>query len=653
MSFIKPGFPLKSDKPVLAGFLVFLTVLLLGAFIYWQRYLILHEERGREMRGIIQVIDNNISQVLKSSYSAALSQALLIGDNGEIHDFEAKAKQLLQANPYLDAIQLVPNGVITHVYPLEENKAALNYNILKDETRNKEAFRAIREKKMYFAGPFELKQGGLAVVGRLPVFIENEFWGFSAVIIKFKNLLEYAGFNKLNSEEYKFQFSKVDPDTGDIAYFLDEDVSSDAYSDEVLFTDGNWKIHIAPKNRYLPFLSLLPLGILLLFLAFWLKHLTIKVMQRPQRLQAMVDAQNIEIFNSNFRFKKIFNQAAVGMARMDTRTGTFIETNKRFRNFSGYSETEITGMNFKQLSHPEDIEENQKLMQKLLQGEIKEYSLEKRAIKKNGTVGWIKLTVSPLWNPGQEPSNHIAIIEDITKSKEAELQLTKSYKVLLDQNKRLVNFSYIISHDLRSHSTNIQSILDLYGMSELPEEKEHYVELLSKVTANLNQTLHHLNEVVSIQNSPNLKKENLNLQEFVNKTIENLSIQIREKKAAMIVDIPEDAKVYFNSAYLESVLLNFISNSLRFSDENRQPVIEIKAVDRDGKWTLHISDNGIGIDLNKNMEKLFGLYKTFTNRRDSRGIGLFITKHQVEAMGGEIEVDSTPGCGTTFKINFK
>ncbi|WP_324719596.1 PAS domain S-box protein [Salinimicrobium sp. HB62] len=653
MSSKKIGFPLKSDKPVLAGYLVFLIVLLLGAFIYWQRYRILHEERSREMRGIIQVIDNNISQVLKSSYSVALSQALLIGDNGEINDFEIKAKQLLEANPYLDAIQLVPNGVITHVYPMEENEAALNYNILQDETRNKEALRAIEENRMYFAGPFELKQGGLAVVGRLPVFIDEAFWGFSAVIIKFENFLKHAGFKELNSNDYKFQFSKVDPDTGNVTFFLDEDLSSDAYSEEILFTDGDWKIHIAPENEFVPFLSLLPLGVLFLFLAFWLKYRTIKVLKRPEKLQAMVDAQNIEIFNSNLRFKKIFNQAAVGMARMDTRTGTFIETNKRFRNFSGYSEKEIIGKNFRELSHPEDIEENQRLMQKLLQGEIKEYSLEKRAIKKNGTIGWIKLTVSPLWTPGQEPSDHIAIIEDITKSKEAELQLTKSYKVLVDQNERLVNFSYIISHDLRSHSTNIQSILDLYGMSELPEEKEHYVELLAKVTANLNQTLHHLNEVVSIQNSPNLKKETLDLQEFVNKTIENLSIQIREKKAEMIVEIPDGARVYFNSAYLESVLLNFISNSLRFSDENRKPVIEIRAIDRNGKWTLHISDNGIGIDLEKNMDKLFGLYKTFTNRRDSRGIGLLITKHQVEAMGGEIEVESTPGCGTTFKINFQ
>ena len=507
---------------------------------------------------------------------------------------------------------------------------------------------------MYFAGPIELKQGGLAVVGRLPVFIEDRFWGFSAVIIEFKNLLDHAGFNKKNTKDYDFQFSKVDPETGKASYFLDENLSPDAYSEAILFTDGNWKIHIAPKNQFASFVSLLPLGVLFLFLAFWLKHLTTKIMKRPERLQGIVDAQNIEIFNSNLRFKKIFNQAAIGMARMDTRTGRFIETNKRFRDFSGYSEKEITGMNFRQLSHPDDVEENGKLMHKLLKGEIREYSLEKRALRKNGTVAWIKLTVSPLWSQGQEPSNHIAIIEDITKSKEAEIQVNKSYKVLLDQNKRLVNFSYIISHDLRSHSTNIQSILDLYTMTELPEEKEHYIQLLTKVTANLNQTLHHLNEVVSIQNSPNLKKETLNLQEFVNKTIENLEIQIQEKKANMIVDIPSEAKVYFNSAYLESVLLNFMSNSLRFSDENRSPVIEIKARENDAKkWSLHISDNGIGIDLDKNIDKLFGLYKTFTNRRDSRGIGLFITKHQVEAMGGDIAVESALGSGTTFKINFQ
>lgn len=641
-------------KPVVAASLVFTSILLLGAFIFWQRYQILLKERNREMIHITQIIENNISQTLKSSYSAALSQALLIGDDGSIVDFEIKAEKLLEANPNLDAIQLVPNGVITHVYPLEENKKALNYNILADKTRKNEALQAIENGRMYFAGPIELKQGGLAVVGRLPVYIENKFWGFSAVIIKFENLIDQAGFNDLSSGNFEFQFSKFDPVTGKEIFYLEGDRPSHAYSENILLTDGNWKVYVAPKNNYATFISLLPLAALIFFLAFWLAHVTKKIIRRPELLEAMVEAQNIEISKSELRFRKIFNQAAVGMARMDTRTGRFIETNKRFREISGYSEKEITKLNYKQVSHPEDIEENHRLMKKLLKGEIREYSLIKRNIKKNGAIAWIKLTVSPLWQPGDEPTNHITIIEDITKNKEAELQLNKSYKMLVDQNKRLVNFSYIISHDLRSHSSNIQSILDLYAISDLQEDRDNYIQLLSKVTANLNQTLQHLNEVVSIQNNPHIKKEPLKLVDFVSKTIEHLEMRIKEKKAEVIIDIPDEAEIHFNSAYLESVLLNFLSNSLRYSDDNRNPVIRIKASLRDAdKWTLEISDNGIGIDLERNKEKLFGLYKTFTDRQDSRGIGLFITKHQIEAMGGEIEVESALGAGTTFKVNFQ
>lgn len=644
----------KFKKPAVTGFLVFVVVLLLGSFIFWQRYRILSEERNREMIGIIQDIENNISQTLKSSYSAALSQALLIGDDGQIFDFETKAPKLLEANPNLDAIELVPDGIITHVYPLEENREALNYDILADENRNEEALRAIDKRRMYFAGPFELKQGGLAVVGRLPVFIDNEFWGFSAVIIKFENLLEQAGFNELTRGDYQFQFSKYDPETGTENFYLEGEVPSHAYSENILLTDGNWKVYVAPKNKYAPFISLIPLAALTLFIAVWFGLLMKRLLKRPEKLEAVVEAQNLELYNSNLRFRKIFNQAAVGMARLDTRTGYFIETNKRFRDLSGYSEEEITKLNYKQLSHPNDNDENQMLMQKLLKGEIREYSLEKRALKKDGSIYWVKLTVSPLWQPWDEPTTHISIIEDITKSKEAELHLNKSYKMLVDQNKRLVNFSYIISHDLRSHSSNIQSILDLYRISDLQEDRDNYIELLSKVTGNLNQTLQHLNEVVSIQNNPDLKKEPLKLVDFVKKTTEHLEMRIQEKNATIKLDIPEEAEINFNSAYLESVLLNFISNSLRYSDENRSPEITIKATQREAdKWSLEISDNGIGIDLERNKEKLFGMYKTFTDRQDSRGIGLFITKHQVEAMGGDIEVESTPGYGTTFKVNFQ
>ncbi|MFD1094258.1 sensor histidine kinase [Salegentibacter chungangensis] len=642
----------KLKNPVVAGTLVFFSFIALGAFIFWQRYQILMEQRQSEMSGIIEMVEENIGQSLKSSYSAALSLALLIDDDGEIGDFENTAPRLIEANPILDAVELVPGGVITRVYPLEENSAALNYDILADSTRNEEARKAISSRKMYFAGPIKLRQGGTAVVGRLPVFIDNEFWGFSAVIIKLENLLRQAGLFGLTQDVYRFQFSKEDPLTGNEVYYLPGPVPDEAYSEYIILPDGDWKVYIAPKNPYRELASLWPLAAFIFILSLWMGWMMMRLLKRPHKLEELVEAQAGELYKSELKFRTIFNQAAVGIVRVDTGTGRILEVNRKFRELIGYSREELKNMDYRKLSHPDDIAENDLCMKKLLKGEIREYSLEKRSLRKDGSLAWIKLSVSPLWQPGEEPTSHISIIEDITEKKEAELQLNKSYQMVMDQNRRLLNFSYIISHDLRSHSSNIQSILDLYVISEKEEERRNYVELLKKVSVSLNQTLHHLNEVVSIQTNLDLKREPLKLIYFIEKTLDLLDMQIRSKNALVSLDVPPEAEVEFNPAYLESVILNFLSNALRYSDPERQPKVEVKAYKKDNNWVMEVRDNGIGIDLERNGSKLFGLYKTFSNRSDSRGIGLFITKNQVEAMGGEIQVESTPGKGTTFKVIF-
>jgi len=105
--------------------------------------------------------------------------------------------------------------------------------------------------------------------------------------------------------------------------------------------------------------------------------------------------------------------------------------------------------------------------------------------------------------------------------------------------------------------------------------------------------------------------------------------------------------------YLESILLNLVSNAIRYSNPDRKPVISITWSEENNIKTLQISDNGIGIDLEKYGDKIFGMYKTFSNNIDSRGIGLFITKNQIDAMGGNISVESEPNVGTTFKIYIK
>jgi len=140
--------------------------------------------------------------------------------------------------------------------------------------------------------------------------------------------------------------------------------------------------------------------------------------------------------------------------------------------------------------------------------------------------------------------------------------------------------------------------------------------------------------------------------EYILQAIQLLEEQINQKNVTVINDVPADIIVNYNPAYLESILLNFISNAIKYSSPERQPKITLSFFQENEDLILKITDNGIGIDLKRNGDKLFGMYKTFNNNADARGIGLFITKNQIDAMGGKVEVDSELGKGTSFKIYF-
>ncbi len=281
----------------------------------------------------------------------------------------------------------------------------------------------------------------------------------------------------------------------------------------------------------------------------------------------------------------------------------------------------------------------------------KHHAYEYRIEAKDGSIIWIRdsFTIEPSL---ENPEKIRGIMMDITAIKEAEDTLHQSYELVNEQNKRLLNFSYIVSHNLRSHASNIDGISALISNAETDEERSEMISLLRKVVVNLNDTLYNLNNIVNIQTSINMVREPLNLLEYVNNAIQTQEAQIVSKQAEVINEVSEDVFVYFNRAYLESVLLNLISNALRYSHALRKPVIKISCEPKGSGYMLSISDNGVGIDLSKNGEKLFGLNQTFHGNNDARGFGLFITKNQIEAMGDKIEVESTLGVGTTFRILF-
>jgi PAS domain S-box-containing protein len=257
--------------------------------------------------------------------------------------------------------------------------------------------------------------------------------------------------------------------------------------------------------------------------------------------------------------------------------------------------------------------------------------------------------------PGYEENYDQIILTtvDITDLKKSKEELSKSLEKLNHQNKRLLDFSYIVSHNLRSHASNIQSLTDLILSSKDMAEKNELIVYLHKVVKILGSSIDALNDVVTINSDVDVARQQVKLRDAIDKTVHVLSDKIRQKEAVILNNISKDITIYHNRAYIESILLNLISNSLKYSKQNVCPVVSITYNEENSEKILTVNDNGIGIDLEKNGHKLFGLFKTFTHNPDAKGVGLYITKRQIEAMGGRITVDSIVNVGTTFKIYFK
>ncbi|WP_223652543.1 PAS domain-containing sensor histidine kinase [Hymenobacter psoromatis] len=224
--------------------------------------------------------------------------------------------------------------------------------------------------------------------------------------------------------------------------------------------------------------------------------------------------------------------------------------------------------------------------------------------------------------------------------------------VTSQQNLRLQNFAYIISHNIRSHSANLTSLVQLLSEAKGKEQKTMFLQMLTTSTEQLADTIVNLNDIVTINNNVSKPKALRTLKTEIDKTLEALSVLIRQHHITVEVAVPPALTVTVVPAYLDSILLNLISNAVKYRALDRPAFIRLHAQATPGGVGLTVQDNGLGIDVVRYRLKLFGMYKTFHDNEDARGVGLFITKNQVEAMQGTIAVDSEVGVGSTFTIQF-
>lgn len=337
----------------------------------------------------------------------------------------------------------------------------------------------------------------------------------------------------------------------------------------------------------------------------------------------------------------------------DAEIPKIIYANPAFSKMSGYQSSEVLGKSPTLFKGPNsDKVEYEKLFTAIK--DQKECQIETISYKKNKEEYWVSLSMIPIYNVENELSHWVSIQRDITEDKKLEVEKEQLIRELTQNNKDLQQFSYITSHNLRAPLSNLTGLLNL--IEDIPIEDSELKEILNgfnKSTHLLNETINDLVKVIIIKDSPSIQKEDLLLRDIFENVFIQLDFLISSQKPILKIDFEKAPYLNINKAYLESILLNLMTNAIKYKSESRKLKITVTSNKVGDDIVIVFMDNGIGIDLVRNKDKIFGLYQRFHNLPDGKGLGLYLVKSQVEAMGGIIHIESQVNKGTTFTLTFK
>jgi PAS domain S-box-containing protein len=286
-----------------------------------------------------------------------------------------------------------------------------------------------------------------------------------------------------------------------------------------------------------------------------------------------------------------------------------------------------------------------------LRSQIPLFDFENRYLTKSGQIVWLSWTSIPV----EDEQIIYAVAKNITHKKELEKERKLHLKQLTEINEEFKKLSYSTAHDLRSPVNNILTILELIDTSDIKnEETLEFINILKATTDTLKENLNEHFKFLNDKNqNPNTPLEEITLSATLNEVLASINSLIQNSQATISIDFSRIDKINFNKTYLKSIFLNLITNSIKYAKPNTLSTISIHSEITNSATQLIISDNGIGFDLEKVKDKVFGLHQTFNDHADSSGIGLYLVHNHVTNLGGQITLDSKLNEGSTFTITFK
>lgn len=388
------------NSPLLIGLATFIITLALTQFLTYQQRVIAITREREELTFELHAVHDRFRTLLNHNTAIAYAVGSIYENYGAPRDFNTLAAHLIENNKFVDGIQLSRGGVMTHVYPYEENKVVIGFDLFKDPLRKKEALQTIALKEIHYAGPYDLMQGGgKAIIGRLPVFRNNRFLGFSVVLTKLSTINRYINTQDQGRNKFIYQLSKTHPIHQRTEYFYYDSVFMGQREWVSTFMkEGDWTIYVAHNDLYQSHISGYKIiGILGLILSITFGGFAYQRARRPEILKSIIAEKSKQLANDEQYYRTIIETSSDAIVLLSEKGEVTYQTPSTQR-ISGYSLPDFQKRDGLELIHPDDRDLAKKRYGEALQSPGKPIHLKHRLLHKKGYYIWLEGTYRNLLN---------------------------------------------------------------------------------------------------------------------------------------------------------------------------------------------------------------------------------------------------------------
>lgn len=333
------------------------------------------------------------------------------------------------------------------------------------------------------------------------------------------------------------------------------------------------------------------------------------------------------------------------------KNGDFVHVSSAAEQLFGFTAEEYRNFNITDIIHSDDLEEAREKIRTVLSSQNSRVNFKLRSLNKQGGYCWIEGKIINM----QDDNMDVLIIrfDDINNRVLNEQGQTLQLLELNKRNQDLSQFVYIISHNLRTPLSNLIGLINILEIDLLDDYNKGIIDLFKSSTDRLTETVFDLTHILTLKDNQGVKVTKVNVQKVFEKVCLSFNDQIKQLGVKLICNFNYN-HIIFNKSYLESILTNLMSNAIKYRRQSRKLEIQLTLTkDKINNCVLTFADNGTGIDMSMNKDKLFGLHQRFHSHINGNGVGLYITRSQIVSLGGSIEVNSNIDEGTTFTITFK